>query len=77
MRLEGSRECINPQKKAIVDRPLVFQCLDLVSPLVPLLVDLVLLGPDEGSLVDVWVDLDVRVIAQLEVVLRRDRSGSR
>ena len=37
--------------------------------LVPLLVDLVLLGADEGAFVDIGVDFDVRVVAQLERIL--------
>jgi hypothetical protein len=41
----------------------------LVLAFESLLVDLVLLGADEGAFVDVGVDFDVGVVAQLERVL--------
>jgi hypothetical protein len=41
----------------------------LVLALESLLVDLVLLGPDEGALVYVGVYFDVGIVAQLERVL--------
>jgi hypothetical protein len=41
----------------------------LVLALESLLVDLVLLGSDEGALVNVGVDFDVGVVAQLERIL--------
>ena len=34
-----------------------------------LLMDLSLFGPDEGFLVDVWVNFDVRVVAEFDSVL--------
>ena len=45
--------------EGIVDDALVFEGLDLVSALSTLLMDLRLLGPDEGALVDVGMHLDV------------------
>lgn len=38
-------------------------------PLLALLVDLVLLGANEGPLVDVGVNFDIRVITELQGVL--------
>lgn len=35
----------------------------------PFLMDLGLLGSDEGFFVDVWVDFDVRVVTELDSVL--------
>ena len=37
--------------------------------LLALLMDLVLFRPDEGALVDIGVDLDIRVIAELQSIL--------
>ena len=41
----------------------------MILALESLLVDLVLLGSDEGALVHVGVDFDVGIVAQLERVL--------
>lgn len=41
---------------------------ELLLPLVALLVDVPLLPSNERLLVDVWVDLDVAVVGQLQVV---------
>lgn len=37
--------------------------------MVALLVNLSLLGTDEGALVDIWVYLNIRVVAELQSVL--------
>jgi hypothetical protein len=44
---------------------LVLESLDLKSTLLALRVDLVLLGADEGPFIDIRMDLDIRVIAEL------------
>lgn len=69
MGTEGGEEGGDALDEAVVDDALVLEGLDILSPLLTLLVDLVLLGSDEGSLVDVGMDLDIRVIAELELVL--------
>jgi hypothetical protein len=56
--------------QAVVDDAFVLERLDLVPALLALHMDLVLLGADEGSLVDIWMDLDVRVVAELERILK-------
>ena len=40
-----------------------------------LLVDLVLFGADEGAFVDIGVDFDIRVVAQLESILAMSASS--
>jgi len=40
-----------------------------VAPLVALLVDLILFGANKGALVNIRVNLNVRIVAELEVVL--------
>lgn len=40
-----------------------------MATMIALLVNLVLLCANEGSLVDIWVYLDVGVITELEIVL--------
>ena len=72
MSLEGGQETGYALHQTIVDLLLVLQGLDLVSPLLTLGMDLVLLGANEGALVDVGVDLDVGVVAKLEIVLCRE-----
>jgi hypothetical protein len=67
--LQCREEAADPFEQAIVDNSLVLIGLDLVLTLESLLMDLVLLGSDKGTLVDVWVDFDVRVVAQFESVL--------
>ncbi len=69
MRFESGEKALNALEEAIVDYTLVFQCLDLQLAHLTLLMDLVLLCTDEGALVDVRVDFDVRVVAELESVL--------
>lgn len=69
MVLEGCQEAADPFDQSIVDFALVLERLDLVLALLTLGVDLVLLRTNEGALVDVGVDFDIRVIAELESVL--------
>lgn len=56
--------------KAIVDDSFVLVGLDSVLSFGSLLVDLVLLGSNEGTLVNIGVDFNVRVVAQFESILR-------
>jgi hypothetical protein len=69
VRLQGSEESIDPFEQAIVDNPLVLVGFNLVLSFESLLMDLILLCADEGALVDVGVDFNVRVVAQFESVL--------
>jgi hypothetical protein len=69
MRPEGSQELRDALQEAVIDDALVLERLDFMFPLLTFLVNLVLLGSDEGSLVDVGVDLNVGVIAELQGVL--------
>ncbi|GJC91136.1 hypothetical protein ColLi_13974 [Colletotrichum liriopes] len=69
MGLEGVEQLGYALHQAIVDDALVLERLDLVLALKALLVDLVLLCSDEGPLIDVGVDFDVRVVAELQRVL--------
>ena len=59
MRSQYLQERFNALEEAIVDHSFVFQGLDLVPSVVPLLVYLVLLCADEGALVDIGMYLDV------------------
>ena len=59
VRLERRKQAINPEHESIIDYSLIFECLDLVTPAVALVVDLGLFGADEGFLVDVGVHFDV------------------
>lgn len=69
MGLQGCEKGIDAFEKAIVDDALILVGFDFVLALEALLMDLVLLGTDEGTLVDIGVYFDVRVIAELESVL--------
>lgn len=69
MGFQSGEEAPNAAEEAIVDDALVLQSDDLVLAELALLVDLILLCADEGSFVDIWVDFDVRVVAQLESIL--------
>lgn len=55
--------------EAIVDDLFVLEGLDLVFAIDTLLVDLILLCADEGTLVDIGMDFDVGIVRQLESVL--------
>lgn len=70
MRLERREQPVDTAKEALIDDALVFQCIDLLFPVEALLVDLVLFCPDKRTLVDVGMDFNVRVIAELKIVLR-------
>jgi hypothetical protein len=69
VRPQGSDKGIDPFKKSIVNDPLVLVGFDFILPFKALLMDLILLCSDEGALVDVGVDFNVRVVTQLECVL--------
>lgn len=69
MRLEGVEEGGDAGYERVVDNALILQGGDLQAAMLALLVDLGLFGADEGALVDVRVDLNVGVIAQLQGVL--------
>lgn len=56
-------------QEPIINDSLILVRFDFVLALESLLVDLGLLGSNEGSLVDIRVDFDVRVVAQLESIL--------
>jgi len=68
---QRGQEAVDAGEEAVVDDALVFQRGYLVPALGALLVDLVLFGADEGAFVDVGVDFDVGIIAELEGVLGR------
>ncbi len=65
MGLEGVEERGDALDQGIIDDALILESLDVILALLALSVDLILLGSDERSLVDVWVYLDVGVIAEL------------
>ncbi len=69
MRLESREEAIDAFEETVVDDSLVFIRLDFILALISLLMNLVLLGSNEGPFVDIGMDLDIRVVAQLERVL--------
>ncbi len=69
MGFEGGKEGGDTLDQGVVDDALVLKGLDLVPALLPLGVDLALFGTDEGSLVDIGMDLDIRVVAELEGIL--------
>lgn len=71
MRLQSCEKSVDAVEEAIVDDAFVFVSCNLVLALLTLLVDLVLLCADEGTLVDVWVNFNIRVVAELESVLER------
>jgi hypothetical protein len=58
-----SFECCEQTRDAleqpIIDNPFILVGFDLVLAFKPLLVNLILLGPNEGFLVDIRVDFDV------------------
>lgn len=69
MRLQSRKKSVDAVEESIVDDTLVFVGCDLVLALLALLVNLVLLCADEGTLVNVWMNFDVGVVAELESVL--------
>jgi hypothetical protein len=71
MCFEGGEKGGDALDQGVVDDALVLEGLDLVPALLAFGVNLVLLGADEGPLVDIGMDLDVRVVAELERVLEK------
>jgi hypothetical protein len=71
VRLESSKEKVYPRQQSVVDAALELEGRDAVLSLGAVAVDLGLLCADEGLLVDVGVDFDVRVVGELDCVLRR------
>ena len=69
---EGGEEGRDALQQAVVDDALVLEGFDVLFALLALLVDLVLLCADKGAFVDVGMDLDIGVIAELQVVLHGD-----
>ena len=69
MRLESSEEQVYPRQQSVVDAALELKGRDAVLSLGAVTVDLGLLCADEGLLVDVGVDIDVRVVGELDGVL--------
>jgi hypothetical protein len=60
---------MDPCKEIFVDDLFVFESGDLMFAIVSFLVDLILLGPDEGAFVHVGMDLDIGIVAQLQSIL--------
>lgn len=69
MRLEGVDEARDALDERVVDLALVLELDDLLAAVVALLVNLCLLGADEGALVDVGMDFNIGIVRQLESVL--------
>jgi len=67
--LQRRKEAIDTFEQTIVNDTLVFQCRDLVSATSSLLMDLRLLGSNEGFLIDVWVNFNVRIVTELDSIL--------
>jgi len=67
--LQRVEQVVYALDQAIVDDLLVLEGLDLVFAIDTLLVDLVLLCTDKGTLVDIGVDFDIGIVRQLESVL--------
>lgn len=72
VRLEGVEEGGDARDERVIDDALVLQGRNLEAPVVALLVDLGLLGADEGALVDVGVHLNIRVVAELQCILEAE-----
>jgi hypothetical protein len=74
--LERGQKRRDPFDQGVVDDSLVLKSLDIMLALLSLLVDLVLLGTDKGALVDIWVNLNIGIVAELQRILR-EASGER
>lgn len=72
--LKGSKETGDALNEAIVDDAFVLKGFDVVLALLAFLVDLVLFGADEGAFIDIRMDFNVRVIAELQGVLCNKRT---
>lgn len=55
--------------QCIIDDALMLECLNLPVSLLSLHMCLVLFRPNERTFVDIWVDLDIRVVAEIQSVL--------
>lgn len=69
MSLERGKKGRDPLDQGIIDDSFVLVGLDLELALLALRMNLVLLGADEGPLIDIWMDLNIRVIAELQRIL--------
>lgn len=69
MSLEGGKKGRNSLDQGIVDDSFVLQGLDLELPLLSFRMNLVLLGADEGPLVDIGMNLNIGVVAEFQGVL--------
>ena len=67
--LERGEQRRDALDEGVIDYALVLEGLNVVLALLTLGVNLVLLGSDEGALVDVGVDFDIRIVAELESIL--------
>lgn len=67
--LHGGDEQREALDESVVDDALVLVCLDLEFSLLSLHVHLALFGPDEGSFVDIGMDLDIRIVAEFQRIL--------
>lgn len=65
VRAKGGEEGGDALEEAIVDDAFVLEDLDVVFALEAFLVDLGLFGADEGAFIDVGMDFDVGVVAEL------------
>ena len=70
VRLQGREEGVDALEKAFVNDAFVLVGLDFVLAFGSLLVDLILLCANKGTFVHVGVDFDVRVVAELESILK-------
>lgn len=68
MGAQAGEQTVDAGEEAIVDDAFIAEGGDFVLALEAGLVDLVLLGADEGAFVDVGVDFDVGVVGELEGV---------
>lgn len=66
MLLEGFEKLVDAGEQSVIDNALVLQGLDLVAALLSLLVNLSLLGSNKRTFVDIGVDLDIRVVGELQ-----------
>ena len=56
---QGCEEVVDADHEAIVDDALILESGNLMATMISLLVDLILLGSNEGALVDVGMDFDI------------------
>ena len=77
MGLERRDQVRDALDEGIVDDSLVLVRLDLGLALLALLVNLLLLRPDEGLFVDIGVNFNIGVIAELQRVLSWRKTSAR